>query len=698
MADDGSTAGRSTGRRALCAALAALAAATALAVAVSAVSRGAGGPVDLWFVLATVFLGAAFACAGCLVVAERAGDPQGPLLVVCGVALLAQMGFRELAYDGLASTEPATWERVLGWASAWLDVLGLPLPLALVLLLFPNGRLPSRRWRPVVAAAVAVGAVRLAGLALAPGPVRLESHDVAVPWRAAGGPSASAYHRLDQVTGALVALVLVVAAGSLVARYRGGDAETRQRTKPLAVSAAVMVTGLVLQVVPGLEEAGVLVFVAGGLTVPVALAVGVLRFRVWELDPLLVQTLVLSGLTVVIATLYVAVVEVLALALGEPVSEQELLPAVAATAAVAVLFAPVRGWLQRGARRLVLGPRASPYQTLVALPRRLVDAAAVDEVLPATAQTIALGLGAEAAGVVVRLPDDEPRQVWYPSAPDPDAAMVRETVRHLGVPVGELLVVPGRDRPVTRDDLRTLRHLAAQAGPALRSVALQAELAVRLSQLTERSAELTASRQRLAVAQSEERRRLQRDLHDGAQQRLVAVAVHLHAAAAALGDDPDAARRELSVADATLRQSLDEIRELSRGLHPSMLEARGLAATLRARAELSGRRVVVEASGLDGVRLDPAVESAAYFTCLEALQNAAKHAPDATVRIGLALTEDELRWSVVDDGPGFDAQGCHEGTGLAGIRERVRALCGEVTVVTSAAGTVVEGRLPRRVG
>ena len=140
--------------------------------------------------------------------------------------------------------------------------------------------------------------------------------------------------------------------------------------------------------------------------------------------------------------------------------------------------------------------------------------------------------------------------------------------RHLEEPVGELRVVLSPDRPLGRNDRRVMADLVAQAGPAVLAVALHAELTRRLEQLTEQAAELLRSRCRLAVAQSDERRQLQRDLHDGAQQRLVAVAVQLDAVGSRLDTEPATARAELRRADDLLRESLDEIRELSRGLHP----------------------------------------------------------------------------------------------------------------------------------
>ena len=199
------------GRQWLAVATSAVALAAGLGAAASAVRRGPDGPVDLWFVLATLLVGVAFTGVAALLVAVRPRNPLGPLLMLSGFVLIAQMVIREIAYRGLVSGDPATWERVLGWSSAWLDVLGLPLPLVLVLLLFPDGELPSRRWRPVAWLTVLVAGVRLVLLLVAPGPVQLGSHDVSVRWGGLLEVRGSTYDAIDAVTGALGALLVLVA-------------------------------------------------------------------------------------------------------------------------------------------------------------------------------------------------------------------------------------------------------------------------------------------------------------------------------------------------------------------------------------------------------------------------------------------------------------------------------------------------------
>jgi signal transduction histidine kinase len=673
----------------------------ALVTGISTLTHGFDGPVDVPFVLVTLTIGAALGAVGALLVAERESNPLGPLLVVSGAALVLQMGLRELAYDALAAGATDTgWAAVAAWSTTWLDVLGLPLPLVPLLLLFPDGRLPSRWWLPVLIGAAVVAVVQLARYLLGPGPVVIESHDLVVPWDGVLPLSTSAVSVVDDAAGQATILLLLVAAASLVARAVRGTPDTRRRLASLGLAIGIMVAGAALQAVPALRAAGVVVFVVGGLLVPVALVVGALLYRVWDLDPLLVRALVYAGLAVIVTILYVVVVQIVLLLLGRPAEASTTGPNVVATVAVAFAFAPAKGRLEQAARRLVYGERATPYETLTALPQRLTDAPVVDEVLPAIAQSLARGLGAVAAGVHVTadpVTDDAGSEgiIWYPAAPPASSTVERVEVRHLGETVGELVVATDPERPLTRDDRRLLSDLAAQSGAAIRAVRLSAELAARLAQITEQSAELAESRHRIVVAQSQERLRLQRDLHDGVQQRLVATGMHLATIRGLVGKDPSAALAELEKAADSLDHSLDEIREVSRGLHPSMLVARGLVPILRARAQMARQPVALNTDGLDGSRLDPEIEAAAYYACLEALQNAAKHAPHASVRLDLRLTDDRLSWIVHDDGPGFDVHEVRGGSGLTGMRDRLTALGGTLDVTSSGNGTTLRASLPR---
>jgi hypothetical protein len=451
---------------------AALLATVALVAGISSLTHGLDAPVDVSFVLVTLVIGAALGAVGALLVAERGSNPLGPLLLVSGSALVLEMALRELAYDALAAgATDGGWAATVAWSTTWLDVLGLPLPLVPLLLLFPEGRLPSRWWLPALVGSGVVGVVQLGLHLLGPGPVEVPSHDLVVQWDGLLDLSAPTVSAVEDATGRATILLLVVAAASLVVRAVRGTSDTRRRLASLGLAIAIMLVGATLQLVPALRPAGVVVFVVGGVLVPVALVVGALFYRVWDLDPLLVRALVYASLAVVVTILYVAVVQLVVLLLGRPGDATTTWPNVVATIAVAFAFAPAKGRLERAARRLVYGERATPYETLTALPQRLTDAPAVDEVLPAIAQSLALGLGAAAAGVRVTADPEaqaaEPETVWYPSAPPPASIVERVEVRHVGEVVGELVVATDPDRPLTRDDQRLLDDLAAQSGAAI---------------------------------------------------------------------------------------------------------------------------------------------------------------------------------------------------------------------------------------
>jgi signal transduction histidine kinase len=578
-----------------------------------------------------------------------------------------------------------------------------------VLLLFPDGRLPSRRWRAVAAAAVVIVAVNFLLLALRSGPLHDEAFDHEISWRGAlPASTADATTAALDTTGGLGVLLLVTIVIGLLFRYAHSNADERQRLKPLSLVAAAAAGSLLVQLLPGLHTLGVTALVVSvSVGFPTAIAVGILRYRLWELDHVVVGAIVYGALTVIVTGLYVGIVVVLGAWAHTGSDAPELLPTVLATAVIAVVVTPLKDRLGRAARRLVYGVRATPYEALTVLPRQLAAAPAVDEVLPRAAEALTLGLGVPSARVraLIPQPGGEPeaaRVAWSPAPPDgEEPELVAVPVRHLGTVVGDVAVQPWPDRPLSAADHRLLADLADQAGPALRGVALTSELQDRLDQITRQSEELRASRARIATAQLDERRRLERDIHDGAQQQLVAMAMMLKEAEELLAKDDGAKavleRVRQSRADAIA--CIDELRELSRGIYPPVLAARGLPAALRGRARTSARIQVTSSADVDSRRFGAEVESATYFACLEAIQNATKHAPDAEIRIALSMSEngDELCFEVSDDGPGFDptvaaGQG---GIGLLGMADRVGAVGGDLTISSEPGrGTTVRGRVP----
>jgi signal transduction histidine kinase len=260
-------------------------------------------------------------------------------------------------------------------------------------------------------------------------------------------------------------------------------------------------------------------------------------------------------------------------------------------------------------------------------------------------------------------------------------------VVHQSTPVGEIAVAKPPGEPLTRAEQTLLADLAAQAGPALATLRL--------------TLDLRASRQRLVAAQDAERRRLERDIHDGAQQNLVVLAVQLRLARQLLGKDPALAASLFDDLDRHAKDALGTLRDLARGIFPPMLADRGLVRALKAHVlrACPGTRFEMDAA-LGEARFAAAVEVAVYFCCLEALQNSSKHAPDSTVTVRLSNHDGWLLFSVGDDGPGFDAAALsvRAGTGLQSMADRLAALDGTLEIAsTPGRGTTVSGRVPLRV-
>jgi signal transduction histidine kinase len=249
---------------------------------------------------------------------------------------------------------------------------------------------------------------------------------------------------------------------------------------------------------------------------------------------------------------------------------------------------------------------------------------------------------------------------------------------HQGEELGALAVSMPASDPMNPAKERLIRDLAAQAGLVLRNVRLIEEL--------------RASRQRLVAAQDQERRRIERNIHDGAQQQLVALAVKLRLADSMLGKDEAKAHTMLSELQDETTGALENLRDLARGIYPPLLADKGLAAALEGQARKSTVPVSVDAGSVGRYPQD--VEAAVYFCALEALQNVTKYAAATAARVSLHATNGTLGFEVEDDGCGFDPAAV-SGSGLTNMRDRLDALGGALEVRSSpGGGTTIVGRIP----
>jgi signal transduction histidine kinase len=379
-----------------------------------------------------------------------------------------------------------------------------------------------------------------------------------------------------------------------------------------------------------------------------------------------------------------------------------------ATAIVAVAFEPARRRVQRWIDRLIYGDRPTPYEALARLSAQLSQGDQRAELFAGLASTVADGVGASEVTLWVGSGDELVAVAsWPPRAPeDPQLALTptdlaslgdggRTHVRpvlHHGELRGAITLTKAPGEVLTADEDRLLNDLVAQAGLVIDNVGLGAELQDRLHQISVQAAELRAAAKRIVAAQDEARRRIERDLHDGAQQRLVTLALSLQAAAerAASAGEADLAVR-VDEARRQLTEALAELREMARGIHPSILTQEGLDPALAFLAERSPLPVKVNVC-LDR-RLPQEVEGTAYFVVSEALTNAAKHSAASRVTVEGRVHDGRLVIDVIDNGCG-GADG-HRGSGLQGLADRLATLDGRLTVDSpQGGGTRLRAEIP----
>jgi signal transduction histidine kinase len=383
---------------------------------------------------------------------------------------------------------------------------------------------------------------------------------------------------------------------------------------------------------------------------------------------------------------------------------------VLATTVVALMFARVQAALERATTRWGLGA-ATPYDVLSHFSDAATTAYATDELPTRMAMLLAQGTGATWAQVWLNVSGRLSLAAAWPTEVDsdrvPPALQPQDTVsaeeglrtlpvRHGGQLLGALRLQVRPGLPLTLVEERLFAGLAAQAGLVLKWVGLQAELDNRRAELLVRSEEIRASRERVIETQDAERSRLERDLHDGAQQHLVALTVNLRLAHTIVGRSPSRAAAVLLEQAVAAHVAIETISALSRGIYPRQLADEGLGAALRSAVAGGAMPVVIDTRGL--ARLPAPVEAALYFCGMEAVQNAAKHSGAGTVSVRVAEDWDRWRLTVSDDGAGFDRThtAATSGVGLANMRDRLDAVGGTVEVVSSErTGTTVTAVVPR---
>jgi signal transduction histidine kinase len=682
---------------------------SALAVAVSVFVSFTQPPItepdhtDWLFNIIIVVGFSIYAGMGCLIVRRQPRNTVGWLLLV--VPLIGSLTVGNGAYTDQALVR-APGSLPFGTIGAWFDRWLLVVALAAfipIFLLFPDGRLPSRSriWRLVGWVAFVAPVVATLAFALTPGRLtgamtHLDRLDVMNP---VGIPGTRALmEALTQIAGMTMFATGVAGFVGLVVRYRRAAPEVRQQIRWLALVGTsfllVLVGGIVLDAVASDLSEGpvgtvlfVLAFTILVIGIPVACGIAILKYRLYDLDVVIRKAVVFTVLAVFIAAVYAVIVGGVGALIG---SRSNTSLAFAAAAVLAIAFQPARERARRFADRLVYGKRATPYEVLSEFSGRMGEAYATEDVLPRMAQILGDGTGATEATVWLRIGAElRPAASWPEDrelattavAGDalPDVGETASEVRDRGEILGALSVSMPPADPMTPAKERLVRDLAAQAGLVLRNVRLIEEL--------------RASRQRLVAAQDEERRKLERNLHDGAQQQLVALQVQLRLAEQLLERDADKGRELVHRLQGNAGSALEDLRDLARGIYPPLLGDRGLVAALEAQARRAA--IPVEVGATEVGRYPRDVESAVYFCALEALNNVAKYAKATHATLLLHADAERLAFEVTDDGHGFDASTTSYGTGLQGMADRIDAVGGDLEVEsTPGSGTTVRGRVP----
>jgi signal transduction histidine kinase len=635
-------------------------------------------------------IGLVFAGTGAVLASRRPTNAIG-WIICCGGVLAAIQGLAE-AYAEWILIDLGERSTLAVW-SAWLDEwlwMGPVASLGLLAAIYPDGRWLSPRWRRAMVVAFALTLISVVATVLTPELVLFKG--IENPIGVSGMSVEEYYRRVNWLTG-LFLLPLVVGAAGAVVRFQRSRGDQRQQLKWLALSAALVSLTLAVYIVAALlvldqavtgggsdllEDLALLSF----LTVPVAIAIGILKYRLYDIDVVISKTLIYGALALFITIVYVALVVGVGTAVG---SRGDAVLSAIAAALVALAFQPVRRRAQRVADRFVYGERATPYEVLSGFSDRLGEAYSVEDVLPRLARVLAEGLGAERVAVWLRLGSSlRPAAAW-PAGADPgpvpgfDALPDRAfEVGHQGEPLGAITVAMPPSEPLTPAQERLVSDVAAQAGLVMRNARLVSDL--------------QESRRRIVNAQDERAKKLERDIHDGAQQQLVALALQLRLLEQQIERDPAGSRATAARLQTAVTTALDELRDLARGIYPPLLADEGLVAALEAQARKSPVPGSVASDGVG--RYAPEIEAAVYFCVLEALQNVAKYAGATRVRIALSESDAALGFEVADDGGGFDLAEAR-GSGLQGMADRLEAVGGGLAITTApGSGTVVRGSVP----
>lgn len=611
---------------------------------------------------------------GALILSRLPRHPLGWVFLLCGLASAVTLAVFPYADEGLAHGLPGAL--AAAWVSEWIWGLGL-IPLVTVgVLLFPDGRPPTPRWRWLLVSDL--GAVALVFLANAFHPGKLENHPAATNPLGVPLPR-DAFVVLGTAGMVLFVVGFIGGVFSAILRWRRASGSERTQLAWFAFSIALLAIALFVPWPSGLRTVTLVIAVP---LLPLSVAAAILRGHLYGIEVAVRRSLVYATLTAVLVTAYAAVVAAVGLFFQHGSGPAA---ALVATALVAVAFAPVRERAQGGVDRLLYGEGRDPYAVLTGLGRQLDSTSpdTSDDTLTEIAATVARSMRLPYVRVDVRRAGESERSAEHGTLPLGELTAVELTYREQ--PVGRLLVAPRTARdPFRPADLRLLDDLGHQIGVAAHAMLL--------------TGDLQRSREELVTMREEERRRIRRDLHDGLGPALAGVALGLDAVQRLASPYAQSAAELADQLKVEVQQSLADVRRLVEDLRPPDLDQLGLVGALRHQAGKVTERdpgLEVDVDGEDLPQLPAAVEVAAYRIATEALTNVGRHASARSCRILLVMDDPaRLRLEIEDDGVGV-LGGRPGGIGLTAMRERATELGGSLRVCRrDQGGTLVTARIP----
>jgi signal transduction histidine kinase len=616
--------------------------------------------------------------AGAVILGHDRPNRIGVVLVAFGT-LWAVDGFAEswVAYSVASGAPGATaafwfYERV----GAFL-LLGLPL----VLTLYPDGRFMPGGWG--VTGRVGIGLAALLPVALVLAPTSAVYEGDVPPWIDPAVPALplpdGAWVVLLTVARTLTFAGLLLPIAVVFARHHRATGLDRTRLRWLLWAALICVLVVVVGLlVPGSTMAYLALVTAVAVTAA-SVTIGIVRPDLIDIDALVAGTLVSAAVGAIVIALDLAIIAAGNELLGDQLDERSVTVVVLIVAVV--LYGPLRHWLGRWVRRLLVGRRADRYTVVSTLARRLESSGRVDEQLPALAAAVAEAFKVPYVGVEIVQSGGGSLMAEHGTAPADRSAVAELPITYQNERIGRLLLpAHGFRALMSRRDQALLLDVVRQAAIAVRSATLARELQL--------------ARERLVLAREEDRRRIRRDLHDGLGPALGGVALRLDAAGNAIDTDPDRTRQLVRQSRQDVTDALSDVRRLVHGLRPPALDDFGLVAALEHQVEAASAALEVDLVAGELGALPAAVEVAAYRIVSEALTNVVRHAAATTCRVSLTVDAGGLRIEVADDGRGIDT-GAVAGVGLRSLRERAEELGGRCDVRCPAAGgTVVRARIP----